>query len=195
MKQSHPVAMTCIIAAVVAHTGESSAARAQRAPTPPIAPELQPLQGTWAGGVERETGKAKDSKAAPPKPDALGVGFLSPGVLARPAESSESVTVTISGNSLHFHRDTNFWFKTTISLPEGTRPRQLHATIKDAPPSQADSIGQVVGAIFKVENETLTLADYALPGDPPKSFDDATSRYILRKVQPPKEAAEPPKAR
>ena len=39
-------------------------------------------------------------------------------------------TMTISGHSLYFFRETNFWFKTTFALPAGTDPQQLHATIK-----------------------------------------------------------------
>ena len=105
--------------------------------------------------------------------------------------TGSKITVTITGNSLRFHRDTNFWFDTTFTLPAGTDPKQLHATIKNCPPSQADSIGKVVGAIFKVEDGTLTLADYALSGEPPKTFADATSRYILKKVQPQKKEAKP----
>src|SRR5687767_9238951 len=45
-------------------------------------------------------------------------------------ESTGKITITISSNSFHFHRDTNFWFETTITLPPGTDPQQLHATIK-----------------------------------------------------------------
>ena len=51
-------------------------------------------------------------------------------------KSDGKITITITGNSFHFHRDTNFWFETTITLPAGTDPQQLHATIKDCPPSQ-----------------------------------------------------------
>lgn len=32
-------------------------------------------------------------------------------------EKDGKITITITGNSLHFHRDTNFWFETTIVLP------------------------------------------------------------------------------
>src|SRR6185295_9569275 len=46
-------------------------------------------------------------------------------------EKDGKITITITGNSLHFHRDTNFWFETTFTLPAGTDPKQLHATIKD----------------------------------------------------------------
>src|SRR5215203_2114153 len=40
-------------------------------------------------------------------------------------KSPEKITITITGNSFHFHRDTNFWFDTTITLPAGTNPKQL----------------------------------------------------------------------
>jgi len=42
----------------------------------------------------------------------------------------QKIAITVTGNSLHFHRDTNFWFETTITLPAGKDPSQLHATIK-----------------------------------------------------------------
>lgn len=110
-------------------------------------------------------------------------------------DAQEKITITISGNSLHFHRDTNFWFETTITLPAGTDPKQLHATIKSCAKSQAESIGKVVGAIFKIEGGTLTLAAYAMPGEPPKTFDGGMSRYVLKKVPPRRKNAEPPKTK
>jgi uncharacterized protein (TIGR03067 family) len=117
-------------------------------------------------------------------------------------ESHQKITITITGNSFHFHRDTNFWFETTIRLPAGTNPKQLYATIKGCPPSQADSIGKVVGAIFKVEDGTLTLATGGGDSSPegtPKSFeateDNGPTRYQLRKVQPQKKNTEPPKTK
>ena len=67
-------------------------------------------------------------------------------------ENNGGIIITITNNSLHFHRDTNFWFETTITLPAGKDPEQLHATIKSCPPSQADSIGKVVRAFFKIED-------------------------------------------
>ena len=108
-------------------------------------------------------------------------------------KAHQKITITITGNSLHFHRDTNFWFETTITLPAGTNPKQLHATIKDG----VSSIGQVVVAIFKIEDGTLTLATGNGDGEAPKSFgatgDNGLNRYELRKVQPQKKNAEPPK--
>jgi uncharacterized protein (TIGR03067 family) len=108
-------------------------------------------------------------------------------------ESQGKITITITGNSLHFHRDTNFWFETTITLPAGKDPKQLHATIKGCPPSQAESIGQVVRAFFKIEDGTLTLATIGDDAEEtPKSFEGAATRYELRKVQPPEKNTEPP---
>src|SRR5688572_6177375 len=91
--------------------------QAGAAPHPPAAAELQLLQGTWEGfSLSQET------------PDGPIV------------KATNTITVTVTGNSLHFQRDTNFWFDTTITLPTGTEPQQLHATIKRG----SNSIGQVV---------------------------------------------------
>ena len=67
-------------------------------------------------------------------------------------KSDAKYTITITGNSLHFHRDPKFWFATTITLPADTDPRQLHATINDCAPGQENSVGKVVVAIFKIED-------------------------------------------
>ena len=104
----------------------------------------------------------------------------------------KKVTVTIAGNALHFHRDRNFWFETTVILPADKDPR--HATITARSPSQSVRIGQVVRAFFKIEEEALTLAAI---GDEveetPKSFEAAGTRYELRKVQPQTKYSQPPK--
>lgn len=102
-------------------------------------------------------------------------------------------SITITGNSLHYRAGTNWW-KTTFTLPAGTNPRQLHATIKDSSPPSKDAVGQVIFAIYKIEDGTLTLADYPTPDEPPKTFESAPSRYVVKKVQPKKENAEPPKS-
>jgi hypothetical protein len=59
-----------------------------------------------------------------------------------------------------------------ITLPAGKDPRQLHATIKGCPPSQASSIGQVVRAIFKIEDGTLTLATGSDGANEPETPDE-----------------------
>jgi uncharacterized protein (TIGR03067 family) len=108
-------------------------------------------------------------------------------------EAHQKITVTVTGNSLHFRRDTNFWFETTITLPAGKDPKQLHATIKGCPRSQADSMGKVVRAFFKIEDETLTLATIGDDAEETtKSFEAAGTRYELRKTQPQKKNTQPP---
>jgi hypothetical protein len=101
-------------------------------------------------------------------------------------------SITITGTSLLYRAGTN-WFKTTFTLPADTAPAQLHATITASSPPTNNVIGTVVFAIFKIEDGILTLA---VEGDrPPESFDSAASRYIVRKVQPPKDDTAPPKSR
>ena len=101
--------------------------------------------------------------------------------------SWQKITITITGNSLHFHRDTNFWFETTITLPADKDPKQLHVTIKGCPPSQGVSIGKVVRAFFKIEDGTLTLATIGDDAEETqKSFEAAGTRYELRRIQPQK---------
>jgi hypothetical protein len=34
-------------------------------------------------------------------------------------EKDGKITITITNNSLHYHRDTNFWFETTFTLRAG----------------------------------------------------------------------------
>ena len=114
--------------------------------------------------------------------------------------SPQKITITITGDSLHFHRDTNFWFKTTISLPAGTEPRRLHATIKDCAAGQESSVGKVVIAIYKIEDGKLTLAALG-DGDEETSIsfeaaeDKKLTRYELWKAQPQKKNTEPPKTK
>jgi uncharacterized protein (TIGR03067 family) len=111
-------------------------------------------------------------------------------------KAQQKITIMITGNSLHFHRDTNFWFDTTITLPAGKDPKQLHATIKGCPPSQGDSIGKVVRAFFKIEDGTLTLATLGDNAEEtPNGFEAAPNRYELRKVQPQKKNTQPPKTK
>jgi hypothetical protein len=192
----HIFSIVCIVAASIANAGEQLTAKAKDTVNPPTAVDLQLLQGTWEGVVVDDKGTSKNpdfQKTSERKPHEIDLGVLSTGVSGSPRESHEKISITIKGNSLHFHRDTNFWFETVITLPAGTDPKQLHATIKSCPPSQADSIGKLVGAIFKIEDGTLTLAAYDMSDEPPKTFASAESRYVLKKVQPPKKDAEPPK--
>lgn len=111
-------------------------------------------------------------------------------------EKSANITVRIDGESLHFHRDADFWFKTKIKLPAGKIPKQLHATIKECPPSQASSSGEVVRAFFKIKDETLTLATIGEGAEETqKAFETAGTRYKLRKVRSRKKKVEGPSER
>jgi hypothetical protein len=99
-------------------------------------------------------------------------------------------SITITGNSLHY-RAGNYLYKTTFTLPAGTDPQQLHATIKDCSPPSSNAIGTVVFAILKIEDGTLTLAVDDMSDKPPKTFPGASSRYNLKKVQPQEKNTEP----
>jgi uncharacterized protein (TIGR03067 family) len=159
MKLLRHIIIVCLLAIFSANAGEELTANPKCATNQSTNAGLQLLQGTWEGFFLEMAG-----------PDGPIVKW------------TNTITVTISGNSLHFQRDTNFWFETTITLPAGTEPQQLHATIKGG----ANSIGQVVVAILKIEDGTLTLATGNGDGVAPKSFEGAPNRYELRKVQPQK---------
>ena len=127
----------------------------------PIAAELEPLQGSWEGVLVGQ-------------------------------EAAGKVSITITGNSLHFQGlNPEEWYKTTFTLPAGTYPPQLHATIKDCP-EPCDDIGKKVFAIFKIEDGMLTLVGIqATAAEPPKTFgeipgieDNRIFRYKLRKAKP-----------
>jgi uncharacterized protein (TIGR03067 family) len=148
-----------------------------------------------ANAGEQLTAKAKGAADQPTAADLQLLQGTWEGVLVGDT-AQQQITITITGNSLHFHRDTNFWFETTITLPAGKDPKQLHATIKGCPPSQAASIGKVVRAFFKIEDGTLTLATIGDDAEEtPKSFEAAGTRYELRKVQPQKKNTQPPKTK
>jgi hypothetical protein len=134
---------------------------------PRVASELERLQGAWEG-VESP----------------LSSQFMGP-----ESASTGKVSVTIIGNSLHFHRDNDNWFVTAFTLPTGTVPRQLHATVKAAAEAW-DAVGQVIFVFYKIEDGTLTLAGLPSRDEPPPkrskvfSFEDKSMfRYELRKLQ------------
>ncbi|MGE3311781.1 MAG: hypothetical protein AB7O66_17580 [Limisphaerales bacterium] len=106
----------------------------------------------------------------------------------------QKIIITINGNSLHFHRDTNFWFDTTVTFRAGKDPRELNATIRNSSPP-TNSIGQIVRAAFKLEGGTLTLVPLADDADDSANvFEAGGSRYELRKVPTQRTGTQPPKA-
>ena len=112
------------------------------------------------------------------------------GVVANES-TKDRYTIRVAGDSFHFHRDTNFWFETTIQLPSGTEPQQLLATIRKCAPGQENSLNKSVVAIFKIEADTLILAARGDGADDvPTSFDNSEdkglTRYELRRVPVPR---------
>jgi uncharacterized protein (TIGR03067 family) len=146
----------------------------------PTATALQRLQGTWEG---------------------FALGRETPGGPYVKSKSSAKTTITITGNSLYFYEGTNFWYETTFTLPASQDPQQLHATIKRCAEGN-DSIGKLIIAFYKIDDETLTLGgirDKDSTAAWPKSFETAedtmTGRYELRKVQSQRKNTEPPKSK
>jgi uncharacterized protein (TIGR03067 family) len=162
MKLLRPIIIVCLLATLRANAGEQLTANGKCAANQSSDAKLKLLQGTWEGFFLEGGG-----------PDGAIVKW------------TNTIRVTISGNSLYFQRDPNFWFETTITLPAGTDPQQLHATIKRG----VTSVGQVIVAIYKVENGTLTLATDNGSGEALKVFEGAPNRYELRKVQPQKKTS------
>jgi uncharacterized protein (TIGR03067 family) len=159
MKLLRHIIIVCLLATFSANAGEQLTANAKCAANQPTNAELQLLQGTWEGfSLQRETGDGPIVKG------------------------TNTITVTVTGDTLHFQRDTNFWFETAITLQAGTKPQQLHAKIKRG----SNSTGEVVVVIYKIEEGTLTLATDNGSEDALKVFEDAPNRYELRKVQPQK---------
>jgi uncharacterized protein (TIGR03067 family) len=189
----HIITVVCVVASFVAKAGEQLTANAKGAANQPTNADLQLLQGTWEGGEvdDKGTSKKPDSQeTSKRKPGEIHLDFLRTGVFKTPPPSHGKITITITGNSLNFHRDTNFWFETAITLPAGTEPKQLHATIKNSSPP-TNGLGEVVFAIFKLEDEKLTLATGG--EEAPKSFEvNGLTRYELRKIQPQKKITQPP---
>jgi uncharacterized protein (TIGR03067 family) len=108
-------------------------------------------------------------------------------------EKDGKITMTITGNSLHYHGlNTNEVYDATFTLPAETNPDQLRATITSA--VHTNTLGVVVRAIFKTGHGNLTLAINQDPEqEPPKSFGDDTpgvARYELWRVQSQKKTVE-----
>ena len=67
--------------------------------------------------------------------------------------SDTKITITITGSSFRFHRDTNFWFGTTIMLIKPWHPPH------ELPATQQNSLfGNELGGVSPVERAGLTAA-------------------------------------
>jgi hypothetical protein len=103
-------------------------------------------------------------------------------------ESAGPINITFDGNALHFQGSkADLRYDASFTLKKDARPQQLHATITGGGPG--NDIGRMVGAFFKIENGTLSLA--GLEDDAPSTVDDAEAfdrnrifHYRLRRVDP-----------
>ena len=131
-------------------------AQAASTATPTNTANSESLQGTWEG---TEVGREAEGKC----------------------------TMTVAGDLIHFQgANKNEWYKATFTLPAGTNPKQLAATITEC--AQPDFVSKSSIAIFKIEDGKLTLTGHK-PGAPdaPQSFaGDTTARtFIFKKAEPP----------
>ena len=101
-------------------------------------------------------------------------------------------SITITGNSINYRAGTT-WYEATFVIPAITDPQQLRATIKDCGPSKV-ALGKEVFVIYKIEDGTLTLTTYDPADEPPKTF-NSNNLYVVKKVEPQKKNAEPPKTK
>ncbi len=99
-------------------------------------------------------------------------------------------SITISGDSLYFRAREDFWYDTSFTVLADKDPKQLHATILRDSSKEQKHIGNVVVAIFKIEDGELTLGvmgDYEGPPSEPVvgDWDWAMDIYVLHRAQPP----------
>ena len=119
-------------------------------------------------------------KATPAKPISAALEGSWRGREVTPGQEGPA-TLAFSGNTMDFHgAQQDDWCKGTVELHEDVTPNQLVGTITDC--NGADAIGKKVYAIYKVENDTLTISGNG-PGDTefPSAFDAAGARRFILK--------------
>jgi len=94
---------------------------------------------------------------------------------------SGTTSVSIDGDSLYFYARPDHQFDTTFRLVADTDPQQFRATILDTPRTSG-SKGEVVWVVYKVEDETLTMAVFDGANGAPASFTENIDRYEFKKV-------------
>ena len=104
--------------------------------------------------------------------------------VAADTEKVLECTLTITGNSLRFQRTDQF-YEAAFTLPPETDPQQLRATITAFTNSSgAMDIGEVISAIYKIEDGTLDLTEE--PRKMANGEEDARFHFKFRQVQPQK---------
>jgi len=111
--------------------------------------------------------------------------------------SATRYTAEFTGSAFYFHRDTNFWFRTSVELRPQPEPVRMQATIQQAARGQENALGKVVVAILKLEGDVLTLAarwdgSEETPPGFDKTDDKGLTEYRLQRRKPQKPAAAAP---
>jgi uncharacterized protein (TIGR03067 family) len=90
-------------------------------------------------------------------------------------------SVKFSQNTVEFNGvDKDDWCKGIFTLHEDTNPKQIVATILEAPDARA--VGQTIHAIYRIEAATLTLAGSPLGNpDAPSIFEGPNIRTLVLK--------------
>jgi hypothetical protein len=143
----------------------------------PLVPSL-PLLGLLVACAEQRPPEIVPA----PEPQAGPVASVLQGHWQSTGESdSGDCTLTIQGDSLYFYARPDFQYDATIELIPDTDPAEFHATILDTPRT-TDSAGEVVVAIYALEDGGLRLAAVdKVEGEVP-SFDRALSKYRFERV-------------
>ncbi len=69
----------------------------------------------------------------------------------------EKCTLTVSGNNIEFRgAHPQEWYKATFTLDEKAKPKCMDTLIKECPAPKY--VGKLARVIYKIENNTLTLA-------------------------------------
>ncbi len=105
----------------------------------------------------------------------------------------EEESVNISGNTLFFYGGEDHWYQTEFTLPPGTDPKQLHATIvEDGSNNEHGHVGQVIVNLYKIEEGVLTLLPLYKDA-PTDSFDvSGHGLYELERTDPREGRTRPP---
>lgn len=86
-----------------------------------------------------------------------------------------------NGTNMEYHGAiSRIWYKATFTLREDMYPKRLEAVVTDCP--HRGQIGQTFNAIYKIEDDKLTLTAYG-PGDQswPSNFDAGGAFVFLHK--------------
>jgi len=95
------------------------------------------------------------------------------------------ISVTISGNKLHFERKPDGeWYKGTLSPLPGGPPKRVRALVTAS--SSKRFVGKSSNFIYRIDEDSLTIAGLEPAGSrDPAGFDDETARVFVLKREGP----------